>query len=98
MFLLGYIWMTRLILLIIDTCEEGNVCMCIDGTYAVHVDRREHSGLHFTMGKGSMMSTSKKLELATVSYAETEVVSTGGRFPKFVWFRNFRMAQLDVAK
>ena len=42
------------------------------------------------------MSVSEKLELATASSAEAEVVSTGEWFPKCAWFRHARIAQVDA--
>ena len=42
---------------------------------------------------GAMINMSKKLGVNTVSSTETEIVSTGERFPKCTWFRYFRGAQ-----
>ena len=76
----------------IEIDEEGNVCIHIDGSCAMHDDAREHSGLYVIMGRGSIINQSKKLGVATISSTETEVVSTGERFPKCAWFRCFRIA------
>ena len=68
----------------------------VDGTHAVHADGKGHSGLFVTMGTGAMINISKKLGVNTVSPAETEIVSTGERFPKCSWFRYFRRVQRSL--
>ena len=93
----GYIWKTRYLPLIIAITEDGAI-IYIDGAHAVHTDCKGHSGMVSTMGKGAMMSVSKKLGLVTRSSTETEVVSTGERMPKCTWLRYFRIAQGDRAK
>ena len=57
--------------------DDGEACVHIDGAHAVHVDRKENSGMHSTMGKVEMMNASKKLGLVTVSSTETEFFSDG---------------------
>ena len=69
--------------------------MCIDGAHAVHQDGNGHSGLFAIMGRGAMMSISKKLGLVTISSTETEVVLNRERFLKYAWFRFFREVQRD---
>ena len=50
------------------------------------------------MGRGAMMSASKKLGLVTTSLTEIEAVANGKRFPKCAWFRCFRIAQSGEVK
>ncbi len=59
----------------------------------MHSDGKGHSGLFVTMGTGAMINVSKKLGVNTVNSTETEIVSTGERFPKCSWYRYFRGAQ-----
>ena len=89
-----YIWGTRFIPSVISITEQGAI-INIDGAHAIHTDAKGHSGLYATMGKGAMINVSKKLGLNTLSSTETEVVSTGERLPKCVWFRHFRISQGD---
>jgi len=96
--LLGYIWKTRFLPLIIGMDDSGNVVIYVDGAHAVHSDGKGHSGLFVTMGTGAMINASKKLRVDTVSSTEPEVVSTGERFPKCTWFRYFRGAQGSALK
>ena len=85
-----YIWKTRFIPLIISITKKGAI-IYIDCAHAIHTDAKGHSGLYATMGKGAMINVSKKLGLNTLSSTETEIVSTGERLPKCVWFRYFRI-------
>jgi len=64
----------------------------VDGAHAVH------SGLFVTMGTGAMINVSKKLGVNKVSSTETEIASTGERFPKCSWFRYFRGVQRSSLK
>jgi len=91
--LLGYIWKTRFLPLIIGMDDSGNVVVYVDGARAVYSDGKGHSGLFVTMGIGAMINVSKKLGVNTVSSTETESISTGERFPKYTWFRYLRGAQ-----
>ena len=45
------------------------------------------------IGRGTMINTSKKLDVVTNSLTETEVVICGERFSKYIWFRYFRLAK-----
>ena len=84
---IGYLWKTRYLPLIILIDGDGIAYAHIDRAHQIHDDGKGHSGLCLTMGTGSMMSVSKKLGLVTISSTETEIVSTGKRFPKCTWFR-----------
>ena len=50
--LMGYLWYTWYLPLIISIDEEGNVCIYIDGAHAIHQDGKGHSGMFATMGRG----------------------------------------------
>ena len=78
------------LIIIID--DNGNVHIYIDDAHTIYSDARGHSGLFLTIGQGIMINTSKKLGLVTTSSIETEVVLSGERFLKCIWFRYFRLA------
>jgi len=86
------LWQTRFLPLIIKIDDKGNVYIYIDRVHAVHADGKEYSGLYMMMDKGAIINVSKKLGLVTNSLMETEVVSYSEWFPKYTWFRYFRMA------
>jgi len=54
--LLGYIWKTIFLPLIIGMDDSGNVVIYVDGAHAVHSDGKGHSGLFVTMGTGAMIN------------------------------------------
>ena len=54
--------------------------------------------MFLAIGKGAMMSVSKKLGLNTVSSTESKVFADEEIFPKYSWFRYFCMAHRDEAK
>ena len=90
--------MTRYAPLIPSIDNDREVCACIDGAHAAHMDGKGHSGMCLIIGRGPIMNVSKKLGLVTTIYTETEVVTHGKRFHKCSWFRYFRLAQVDEAK
>ena len=87
----GCLWETRFIPLIISIDAKGDVATFIDGTHAVHNDRKAHSGIFLTMGKRDVMTVTNKLGVVTSSSTDTEIVDDKERFPKFSWFRCFRL-------
>lgn len=93
----GYIWKTRYLPLIIVITDDGAI-IYIDGAHAVHTNCKGHLGMVNIMGKGAMISVSKKLGLVTRSLTEMEVVLTGERMPKCTWFHYFRITQSGWAK
>ena len=84
--------------MIITIDESDKAHACVNSSHAAHMDRKGHSGLHLTIGKGDMANASKKLELNTISSTETEVVADRERFLKATWFRCFRLTQGDKGK
>ena len=55
--LLGHIWCTRCIPLIISIDDEGNAHSYVDRSHATHSNGRGHSSSFVTMGKGAMMNS-----------------------------------------
>ena len=65
----------------------------IDAAFAVHPDMKSHSGITMTMGKGAIISASKKQKLNTRSSTEAELVAVDDGMAHVVWSRNFLEAQ-----
>ena len=91
-------WETRFTPLVLKIDDKGDVVMHVDGEHAVHNDGEGHSVLFLVIGKRAMTNVSKKLGFVTTSSTEPEIVADEERFPKFSWFRYFRLAQVDSAK
>ena len=66
--------------------------------HAAHADGKWHSSVRTTMGRGVMISTSKKLGLAANIYGESKIASDGELFPKHALFRHFILDQCDGTK
>ena len=65
----------------------------IDGSHQTHHDCRGHTGALLTMGKGAIMSTSKKQKINTKSSTETELVAVDDKMGDILWTRLFLTAQ-----
>ena len=96
-YLLGYLWFTWYLLLIIVINENRNIIIYIDGTHAIYAAAKRYSRLFIMIGKGVIINVSKKLELIMTSSTETEVVSSRKRFLKYTWFWYFRLVQGEEA-
>ena len=90
--MLGYMWNTWYLPLIIEIDDNSDMYIYIDRAHAVHDDGRGYSGLHVTMGRGGIINQSKKLGVVMTSSTETKIVSMEERFPKCTWFRYFCLA------
>ena len=73
--MMGCLWHTRFLPMIMSINDKGEVCVCIEGSHAVHADSKGHSGLFVSMRRGAMSKVSKNLGVVTVSLTETEVAS-----------------------
>lgn len=92
------LWSTRFTPLTIGINDEREVRVHINGAHKERSDGKEHSGMFLTMGKEGMMSASRNLGLFDASSTGTKAVADGKFFPKFSWFRHFRLAQGDQEK
>ena len=61
----------------------------VDAAYAVHPDGKSHSGMTMTMGKGAIISMSRKQKLNTRSSTEAELVAVDDSMSSILWVKNF---------
>ena len=61
----------------------------IDAAFAVHGDMRSHSGLMSTMGKGAIISSSKKQKTNSRSSTEAELNATDEMLSKIMRIKKF---------
>ena len=61
----------------------------IDISYAVHDDRKSHTGGCVSLGRGVLLPRSEKQKLNTKSTTESEVVGCSDMTPDSIWARNF---------
>ena len=58
------------------TIESGDEPKwCVDSSYAIHPDKRSHTGIYMTLGKGDMYTALCKQKLNTKSSKEEELVA-----------------------
>ena len=65
----------------------------VDGSFGVHNDLKSHTGGTFTMGKGSIYSSSTRQKLNTRSSTEAELVAVDDLMPQILWTRLFLASQ-----
>ena len=75
---------TWFFLMIITIDESDKAHACVNSSHAAHMDRKGHSGLHLTIGKGDMANASKKLELNTISSTEQELEGLEYNIPEIM--------------
>ena len=57
----------------------------VDGAFAVHLDRKSHTGAYMTSGKGMIDKSAKTQNINTTSLAEAEVVVMYKHIPAILW-------------
>ena len=65
----------------------------VDAAFAVHPDFRSHTGAVMTMGKGAIISISRKQGMNTRSSTESEIVAADEVVGSMVWSKLFLEAQ-----
>ena len=61
----------------------------IDAAFAVHADMKSHTGAVFTMGKGALVSDSRKQRANSRSSTESEIIGVDDEIHKVVWAKRF---------
>mmetsp|Transcript_34004 Transcript_34004/g.65363 ORF Transcript_34004/g.65363 Transcript_34004/m.65363 type:complete len:106 (-) Transcript_34004:390-707(-) len=65
----------------------------VDASFAVHPDYRSHTGAVLSLGKGGVISVSRKQRLNTKSSTEAEVVGVDDASSQILWTNYFIKAQ-----
>ena len=65
----------------------------VDASFATHSDYRSHTGAVMSMGKGAIMSMSRKQKLNTRSSTESELVGADDASTMILWTKLFMEAQ-----
>ena len=67
--------------------------MVIDGSHGVHPNMRGHTGSGLCMGRGYLISTSRKQKLNTRSSTKSEMIGVSDCMPSILWTWLFLEAQ-----
>ena len=65
----------------------------IDASFGTHADRRSHTGMTLSLGKGVVVASSRKNPGVQMSACEAELIGLSDRASICVWARKFIMAQ-----
>jgi hypothetical protein len=65
----------------------------VDASHGVHVDCKGHTGAGMTLGKGAVMSSSRKQKINTRSSTESEIVGVDDAMPSVLWSLYFLQEQ-----
>jgi hypothetical protein len=91
--LLRYLERTKQEHLTLGATSFTTISGYIDAAYAVHPDRKSHTGGCITFGRGTLMMKSEKQKLNTKSSTEAEVVGNSDLAPDAIWAQRFLSAQ-----
>ena len=73
--------------------EHKDLIWSIDASFAVHEDKRSHTGAVLLLGKGSVQSFSMKQKVNTRSSTEAELVGVDDMMSQVLWTILFLEAQ-----
>ena len=79
--------------LTLESDGSGIIRWWIDASFAVHWDKKSHTGITMSMGKGSPISSSTRQKLNTKSSTEAELVGVDDGMALITWTRNFLQDQ-----
>ncbi len=65
----------------------------VDASFGVHPDMKSHTGMTYSMGKGSVIDASKKQKMNTWSTTESELMGVDDAMPPMIWTHLFTQAQ-----
>jgi hypothetical protein len=91
--LLSYLNTTSEDVLVLKIDESHCIKWYVDAAFAVHHDKKSHTGATMTLGNGLIYSTSTKQKINTRSSAEAELVSIDDAISKILWVKRFMEAQ-----
>lgn len=78
---------------IIGADSLSKVKTWVDASYAVHEDKKSHTGGVVSFGTGAVLSKSCKQKLNTKSSTEAELVGASDYLPNAIWTKKFMEAQ-----
>ena len=61
----------------------------VDATYATHEDMRGHTGANVLLGRGSVISMSKKQKINMRSSTEADILGVDDSLPGALWTKYF---------
>jgi hypothetical protein len=87
--LLKYINNTQSLPLILGVSDDYRVSAYADAAFAVHEDRKSHTGICVTLGVGTVLAHSTTQKLVTKSSTEAEIVAASAAGADIISLKNF---------
>ena len=91
--LMKYLNGTRDLVLTLHADQLNMLKWYVDTAFAVHADFKSHTRVAMTMGKGAMMSMSRKQKLNTISSTKSELVGADDATTIMLWTKLFMKEQ-----
>ena len=73
--------------------NHTNLVTWVDASYAIHSDMKSHTGGVMSLGRGALVTKSRKQKLNTKSSTEAEVVGASDYLPNTIWAKRFLAEQ-----
>ncbi len=90
---LKYLNGTRKLRLTLTVDSISSIKWYVDGSHQIHNDCRGHTGALMTLGKGAIVSSSRKQKINTKSSTETELVAVDDKLGDILWMCYFLESQ-----
>ena len=87
---LEYLKGTKSLKLTIHPGKSDVIKWYVDASYAIYDDCKGHIGAMMTLGKGNVISFSRKQKLNTKSSSEAELIGIDDALPQILWMVFFR--------
>ena len=91
--LMKYLNGSKGLMLTLNASDNNDLKWWVDASYAVQPNMRSHTGIAFSMGKGTPICSSTKQKLNTKSSTEAELVGADDAMPIVLWTSYFLKEQ-----
>jgi Reverse transcriptase (RNA-dependent DNA polymerase) len=91
--MMNYLNSTQDDVLTLNTDDTFNIIWHLDAAFAVHNDKKSHTGATMSLGDGAIISVSTKQKVNTRSSTEAELVSIDDIISKVLWTKLFLQEQ-----
>jgi hypothetical protein len=90
---LRYLAITSNLQLTLGFADTPAISVYIDASFGVHPDKKSHTGVLATMGRGAFYTKSTAQKINTTSSCEAELVALAKGLQQSLWARSFLTAQ-----
>ena len=91
--MLGFLKGTKNDILTLEADDSHDLTWFIDASFAIHADKKSHTGAVFTLGEGTIISESTKQKVNSRSSTESELIAVDDKIGKVMWVKIFLECQ-----